>query len=112
MSGQLGVLEVVCDAPPYAVVRACEKLGFHDPLDVRWIWIDHLTGPTSPASVLDLHWWLDLVGVTSRSRRTCSCGNPIPVLRRYLISPSPRWKGVYLLGQCSCCHTMYWDETG
>lgn len=36
MISRLGTPEIFCDAPPYAVVRACETLGFQSPLDVRW----------------------------------------------------------------------------
>lgn len=111
MSGNLSVLEVYCDAPAYAVVRACEGLGLRDPLDVRWLRLDHLPGDArKSSSVLDLDWWLHLVGVAGR-RRTCSCGKAFPTLHQYHIALSAGRKRVSLLGQCSCCHTIYWDES-
>lgn len=36
MFSRFGQLQIWCDAPPYAVVRACKGCGFHSPLDVRW----------------------------------------------------------------------------
>ena len=37
MSSKLGPLEVVCDAPPYCIVRACHLIGLRKPEDVRWL---------------------------------------------------------------------------
>jgi hypothetical protein len=36
VSDSSGPTEVDCDAPPYAIVRACARLGFRSPPDVRW----------------------------------------------------------------------------
>jgi hypothetical protein len=33
---QFETLGIECDAPPYGIVRACHKLGFLTPEDVRW----------------------------------------------------------------------------
>ena len=40
MAENLGPIDVLCDAPPYPVVKACAGLGFTRPQDVRWCRID------------------------------------------------------------------------
>jgi len=36
VSTRLGPILIDCDAPPYAIVQACERRGLRSPLDVRW----------------------------------------------------------------------------
>jgi len=37
-------IDIECDAPSYAFVEACEKVGFRSPLDVRWCRMSHFLG--------------------------------------------------------------------
>jgi hypothetical protein len=46
MSQQLGPLEVICDAPPYPIVQACNAIGIETPEDVRWSRMSRYIDPT------------------------------------------------------------------
>jgi hypothetical protein len=110
MLGSTGSIEVVCDAPPYEVVRACAALGFRAPLDVRWTRIGHLLTPRARRPTrFGFRWWLHLL--RSRSPvRTCTCGHALPDLRRCRFLYPREGESEYLLGQCPRCHSIYWDE--
>lgn len=102
--------EIWCDAPPYAVVRACEECGFHAPLDVRWCRISGFcssTGEDQGRLVYRLWQWLFRSG--RRVERSCTCGQPLPDLKKHTLSVLSEKVGDYLLGQCQRCHTMFWD---
>jgi hypothetical protein len=92
MARQLGPIEIVCDAPPYTVVKASKNIGITTPEDVRWI---HLSGffksEATPAT-------------------NCSCGESLPELRRVIFAFGPEGQMKFVrLSQCCRCRTVYWD---
>jgi hypothetical protein len=100
MSSDLGPIEIVCDAPPYPVVRACAGLGFHGAQDVRWRRLDRrrLKRPTG------LFPWL------RGSKPACTCGQPLPALESYTFTFVSGSKAEYFLAQCARCRTIFWDQ--
>jgi hypothetical protein len=105
MSSQLGPIEVCCDAPPYAMVAACEGLGFQTPLDVRWC---RLVPERKGAGIT--HSWKSFFGLGRARGRACSCGAPLPALARYEFFAGEVKEADYFLGQCRHCRTIYWKE--
>ena len=100
MSNNLGPIEIDCDAPPYAVVQACEGLGFSRPQDVRWRRLDrHLFG--RPAGFFP---WL------RGTDPPCSCGQPVPSLEGYTFTFLSGRQAEYFLAQCRRCATVFWDK--
>jgi hypothetical protein len=104
MFSRLGSIDIRCDAPPYDVVRACEKLGFCAPLDVCWRRVSHFLG--EPEGFFG---FLLYIARGQCQRQTCTCGKPIPILEKYAFSLLTNADEDYLLGQCARCWTMYWD---
>ena len=108
MSSQSGREDSRWDAPPYPVVKACQRLGFRTPLDVRWcrlgLGLDALPEPSAglPAWVA---LWADQAG-----DRTCPCGHPLPVVERYTFTFASGRVAHYLLGQCRRCRTIFWEQ--
>lgn len=104
MFSRLGTLELSCDAPPYAVVRACETLGFQSPLDVRWCRKSQVihghSGPRGISALLPWNWF--------SQGHTCTCGNPLPVLHKHAFTFDDSVAD-YLLGQCCRCRTIVWE---
>jgi hypothetical protein len=109
MSGRLAPVELCCDAPPYEAVRACEKLGLHSPLDVRWMRVGNLRKHRrGPARSLGARWWAWLRG-RRHAGRSCGCHRRLPEMRWYrFVYPAAECD--YVLGQCRRCSTVYWDE--
>lgn len=110
MSSQWGSIEITCDAPIYPVVQACERLGFRNPLDVRW---HHLgrRGSEKDGQGRDagafLWWWFTR---KSPARKiACSCGEPLPVMQRYTFKSMYTTVAEYNLGQCRRCLTIFWE---
>ena len=111
MSSKLGPLEVVCDAPPYCIVRACHLIGLRKPEDVRWLrmsgFIKERTGDES-GSVSFLQ---KLLWTSGRVKDTaCTCGERLPALEKYVFTLLHHGDLYYLLGQCSRCSTIFWEE--
>lgn len=102
MSEQYGPLDVECDAPSYTVVRACSEIGIEAPEDVRWCRLSHLLNPSGGG-----HGLLPRRG--RAAKRRCFCGEPLPQLQSYLITFNTGREVYYLLGQCSRCHTVFWE---
>ncbi len=104
--------ELCCDAPPYGVVRACEKCGFHSPLDVRW---SHMSRFLSAAGQrqgnVGIRLWQWLLGKRKARVTTCTCGQPLPALKQYGFTFLSQKVRDYLLGQCQRCRTIFWDDT-
>jgi hypothetical protein len=99
-----------CDAPPYAVVRACKGCGFHSPLDVRWCHMSRfLKGGGRYRGILGFRLWQWLFGQSKPKQRTCTCGEPLADLRWYEISFFSEKTDAILLGQCRRCRTIFWD---
>lgn len=110
MEKQLGPLVVDCDAPPYWIVQATAAAGIDRPEDVRWVRLSHhfLDWEARNLGGLAFYWH------GKRSPRdsgpTCVCGQPLPALldERFVFDT-----GVTVplfVGQCSHCHTVFWDE--
>jgi hypothetical protein len=90
MAGRLGPIQIDCDAPPYAVVQACERLGFESPSDVRWCRMSHLlNGRVQPGGALALPFWKRLFRRHRPEERACACGRPLPALAKYSLRRRP-----------------------
>ena len=111
MLSHLGLLEVVCDAPPYPIVRACRKLGMIQPEDVRWCrkgrpsrrqagWIRLLASPI----------WRRLLRRNETTEQPCNCGRPLPNLEGYSFTFQTGEQVEYEMGQCPRCQTIYWEK--
>lgn len=114
MSSRLGLLELECDAPPYAIVRACRKVGLERPEDVRWCrksrhakrnhgWITFLASPI----------WGRLLGRADEADEphACNCGQNLPELESYAFTFQTGEQIEYEIGQCPRCHTIYWEKS-
>jgi hypothetical protein len=102
MAEQLGPVEIDCDAPPYAIVKACVGLGLDKPEDVRWCRVRHF--PTPGAG-----WRRVLSGLGWSEGGTCPCGQALPKMAGFVFTSITGEERFYLLGQCGKCHTVYWD---
>jgi hypothetical protein len=97
MSADLGPIDIVCDAPPYPVVRACEGADLRSPADVRWARVETPAGHGSG----------ELPALPGRS--ACSCGQPMPSLEVCTFIFFATGNHVsYFLGQCGRCRTIFW----
>jgi hypothetical protein len=106
MFSRSDALDIECDAPPYKVVRACDRLGFQSPLDVRWSRRSRFVHETR--SAWDHFPWSFIFG--TRHTDTCSCGHALPAIDAYAFTFVSEKVANYLLGQCPRCRTMFWDE--
>jgi hypothetical protein len=112
MCDEIKQFEASCDAPPYSVARAYEARGLRAALDVRWCRLSHLlTGEQRRQGNVGVRVWQWLRGRKGRKPRTCTCGQPLPDLKRYGFTLRSKKVGDYLLGQCCRCGTVFWDET-
>ncbi len=111
MSSDLGVLELECDAPPYAIVRACRMLGMNAPEDVRWCrkgrphkeghgWMSFLARRT----------WGRLLGRGQAEEPTCICGRSLPDLECYSFLFQTGEQVEYAMTQCPRCRTICWEK--
>jgi hypothetical protein len=113
MSSSLGPIDIVCDAPPYSIVRAGRGLGFFCPEDVRWCRLSHFrTEHESRWELLNPMTWKAALGGNVRTRRTltCSCSQELPLMERYIFTYSTGAQSTYLLGQCRRCRTIFWED--
>jgi predicted RNA-binding Zn-ribbon protein involved in translation (DUF1610 family) len=103
--------DICCDAPPYGVVHACEKCGFHSPLDVRWCRMSRfLSAEGQRRGNVGVRLWQWFFGKPKPKARTCTCGQPLPGLKKYGFTFLSQKVGDYFLGQCQRCRTMFWDD--
>ena len=103
-------LAIECDAPDYAIVQACRKLGFQSPEDVRWRQADQAT-PKSERQA----WWSfgslkSPFGKSEPKSAGCVCSAEIPKLDGYRFTLTSGKETELLLGQCRRCRTMFWKE--
>ena len=103
--------EIVCDAPPYCVVKVCHLIGIDRPADVRWRRMSH-----HKAEAQELHGsWFDAAPSSGwgggASKTLCTCGQKLPHLEMYTFTFSTGEETSYLLGQCRRCRSVYWEET-
>jgi hypothetical protein len=111
MSKSSGPLDAECDAPSYAIVQACQRLGFHSPADVRWCRLSHLRRYPLAWRQLFRRPWRFLLGMTRASIKTCFCSQPLPALEMCTFTLISGKEIPYLIGQCGRCHTIFWDES-
>jgi hypothetical protein len=109
MSSQSGREDNRCDAPPYSVVKASQRLGFRSPLDVRWCRM-HRALAALPERPGGLRAWMSYFWGDQPRGRTCSCGHPLPALERYTFTFVSGKAADYLLGQCRRCRAIFWEE--
>jgi hypothetical protein len=108
MFNSLRPIDIVCDALLYSVVKGCGKLGFQSPLDVRWCRMSHfLGGKRKHGRGFHLLRWL--FGGSQPSNTTCTCGQPLPIMKPCSITFLPGKVNDYLFGQCRRCLTMFWE---
>ncbi len=112
MSNQLGPIDVQCDAPSYAVVRACRRVGIRTPEDVRWCRMSHFLDQAGGWKGL-FHpvTWKKLLGRAQDGEHCCSCGERLPMLERVTFTFTTGREETLLLGQCDRCASVFWEET-
>ena len=106
MSAELGSIDVCCDAPPYGIVRASRETGIRSPEDARWLRMSTFRGRL-PGLVARV--WSALRGSGRRARTTCTCGAPLPTLRRVVFVATTGLEVTYLLAPCRRCRTVFWE---
>jgi hypothetical protein len=109
MAGPLQPLDIRCDAPPFPVVGACQKVGFRSPLDVRWCRLSHFLAERSGRP--NTRRGAQGFATKPAREKTCTCGEPLPRLEKYAITFVLEKVADYLLGQCRRCGTMSWEES-
>ncbi len=104
-------IDFACDSLPYPLVRACRKVGFNNPEDVRWCRLCNVRN-RQPAwrDLLSLRGWKMLFGRHQADFSRCSCGRKLPRLEKYTFMLSSGRQEDYLLGQCAACRAIYWEE--
>jgi hypothetical protein len=111
MPNSLGPLEVNCDAPPYNIVRACHMIGIRAPADVRWSRLSRFISTRAGRGHNLKHpSWRTLLGMAQPDNGCCSCGQKLPVLERYTFTLLSGNQASYLIGQCTRCLAVYWEE--
>jgi hypothetical protein len=111
MSSKLGPIEVQCDAPSYAVVRACHRIGLSAPEDVRWCRVRHfLDAATGWSGLFHALTWKKLLSRSETGEKSCNCGGTLPILERVTFTFNTGREESYLMGQCARCRTIFWEE--
>jgi hypothetical protein len=110
MSQQLGPLDVSCDSPPYHIVQACSRVGFETPEDVRWCRFGQSDMPAGWRQLIHFTPWNVLMGSGQQSEKSCGCGQRLPRLETYTFTLITGKELSYVLGQCSRCHAIFWDD--
>jgi hypothetical protein len=109
MPQSLGPIEVYCDAPPYPIIQACNRIGLHRPEDVRWCRMSHLLdGQDDQGEAVGSHGWRMLLG--NKPSSSCDCGHPLPVLEKCTFTFITGREVSYLIGQCPRCHAVFWED--
>jgi hypothetical protein len=104
-------LQIECDAPSYAIVQACQRLGFHTPEDVRWCRLSHLGRHRVDWRQLFRRPWRFFLEMARSSARTCFCGHALPALEMCTFTLISGREIPYYMGQCRRCHAIFWDES-
>ncbi len=110
-STQLRSINIICDAPPYKVVKASTRIGMRSPQDVGWC---RQRVPNCQAvtqrTVLGHLWRLLFAFGLPEVEETCGCGSTLPE-RRFLLFRTRAGSEIrYALAQCGRCRTIVWDE--
>ena len=110
MLSRLGPIEICCDAPPYEVVQACRRVGVRSPEDVRWLRMSEFrTRQDRSQRGPSMRFWKMFWKKSEHAAGTCTCGQPLPALRPVVVTFKPGEKAYVVLGQCSSCHSIFWD---
>jgi hypothetical protein len=104
----LGTTELDCDAPPYRIVKACHKIGFRAPEDVRWC--HESNAPTKSIRRQGVFGFLMSAIGRAERRPVCICGCRLPTLETYVFASRSGADYRFLLGQCHQCKTVFWKE--
>jgi hypothetical protein len=110
MSEQYGPIEINCDAPPYAIVKAGQRIGLKDPEDVRWCRMSEFLKEQPPAPPHKLQHWKQLLGLGRPAGRTCTCAERLPTMERYTFTFRGGREEHYYIAQCTRCRTIFWDR--
>jgi hypothetical protein len=111
MSSAFALLEIACDAPSYEIVRACERVGFSSPLDVRWCRVDHVAMQRGRWwRLLRNQPWQALLSLVQLGEPRCGCGHALPDLRYFEFKFLGGGQADLLIGQCPRCRSMFWKE--
>ena len=110
MKKQLGPVEIVCDAPPYPIVKACKVIGLQDPEDVRWNRLSNLMGGNNGDESSSGSLWKLLVPGRSSRQAQCVCGATLPGMEEYIFTFARHGDLHLLLGQCPKCRTIVWES--
>lgn len=111
MSDRLEPFDVECDSPPYVIVRACQRLGFRDPEDVRWCRLSHFLAEThADWRGMLLQPWKLFASMRKLGHRTCYCGRELPRLEECKFTLTSGTERAYHIGQCARCRAIFWDE--
>ena len=112
MAGSLDPLEIDCDSPPYSIVQACRMVGVQKPEDVPWYrYSRYVIGQYDQGEIVRIDKWKSLLGLNRPPGTRCTCGHKLPDLERCTFTYLSGKEAVYLVGQCSRCFTIFWDET-
>jgi hypothetical protein len=110
-SVQIRPLQIVCDAPPYEVVKASGRIGLRSPEDVGW---RRQSVPSSGASqrksVAGRLWRLLFAFGLPDVEEKCSCGGTLPERRSIRLRTLGGSEIRYGLAQCGRCRTIVWDK--
>jgi hypothetical protein len=109
MFQHLGQVEIHCDAPSYAVVRAVREVGLVRPEDVRWLQLSRYQAEPPRWALLDPRTWT-LFRRPRHQKDACTCGRRLPYLEKHLFLFASGKQLSYLLGQCRRCRTIFWEE--
>lgn len=112
MAGSLDPLEIDCDSPPYSIVQACRMVGLQCPEDVRWYRLSrYVGGQYDNGEIVRIDKWKTLLGLTRSPSARCSCGERLPDLERCTFTYLSGKEAIYMVGQCSRCHTIFWEDS-
>jgi hypothetical protein len=104
-------LKIVCDAPPYEVVKASERVGMRSPEDVRWRRQGIPIGAAAGRStVVGRLWRLLFAFGLPEVEETCGCGSILPERRSVRLRTLAGSEIRYTLTQCGRCRTIVWDK--
>jgi hypothetical protein len=110
MSEQYGPIEIHCDAPPYAIVKAGHRIGLHHPEDVCWVRMSQFLKEQASSALQKARSWKSLFGLGRAQAIPCRCGEKLPRMERYTFTFRSGREEHYHLAQCSRCRTIFWDR--
>jgi len=110
MASQLGPIEITCDAPTYAIVRACRRLGFRDPEDVAWRRYQNGQDGRSTAQPGSIESVIAALSFNRSAGERCSCGERLPSPEQCMFALQSGRVETFYMGQCHRCRIMYWNE--